>query len=176
MTLPRTVWALPTAVSVAVLAHVAVFGTTHAPGAGHALDLFGALGVTLGLAAGSAFLRGAGGSREPVATKGGTVYGLLLLVAAAAGTFGAIELSEGHLALGPWLQGAAACLPLALAVARVIRAVDRAAVRAGTAFALLVPPGPRASSSIDRRPAATLRLAHAAATGHHGGRAPPAFL
>jgi hypothetical protein len=175
MTLRRAFWALPLAVTVAVLAHVAVFGFSHAPGAGHAPELLSALGTMLGLGLFGAFLGGAlGAARGSITTERRLGYAPLWLAAAAAGAFALIELSEGRLALGPWLEALAAILPLATGVAFAALSADRAARRAGLGFAALARLRPRSARAIFiTRSGPVFALAYVAWPGMRRGRAPP---
>jgi hypothetical protein len=163
------------AVSVAVLAHLVVFGTSHAPGAAHAPELLGTLGALLGLGVFGAFLGGALGLRRtPIATRSQLRYEPLLLALASAGTFALIEISEGHLALGPCFKALLVCLPLAFAALAVARATHRAVRAAGVRFAALTRPRrPRRAAIVlsRRRPPRT--FATAVARGSRRGRAPP---
>jgi hypothetical protein len=135
MTLQRALWAAPLALAAAVLAHLAVFGSGHAPGAEHASLLWVALAAGLGSSLAVAFFAGLFGSKRPIATSAGLGYGPFALAAGSAVAFGLIELSEGHLGSVPWLPVAFAILPLAFAVAWAGSRAGRAAQRAGAAFA-----------------------------------------
>lgn len=120
----RVSWAgLPLAVLVAVLAHVAGFGSSHAPGNGHATGLLVALGLALALLVASVFLlaaAGGSGAARSVARPGSpaNVLGLATLGAA---VLLAIEIAEGHAALAGSLPALAALLPIAALVALVAR-------------------------------------------------------
>jgi hypothetical protein len=175
MTLRRAFWALPLAVSVAVLAHLVVFGTSHAPGAAHAPELLGTLGVLLGLGVFSAFLGGAvGRGRTSIATGPQLRYGSPLLAMASAGTFALIEISEGHLALGPFLAALVACLPLAFAALGFARATHRVAYAAGVCVAGLASRRqPARPAIVLTRRAPSRTFAPAVARGSRRGRAPP---
>lgn len=178
MTLRRAFWALPLAVSVAVLAHFVVFGTGHAPGAEHAPELLGALGAMLGLGVFGAFLGGVFGLRRPsIATEPSLRYGPLLLALAATGTFGLIELSEGHLAWRPWLEALLASLPLALAAIAIARATGRVAHGAGASLAALFDRTmPARSRAFIFLGASTRAFAPALARSARRGRAPPQHI
>jgi hypothetical protein len=98
----------------------------------------------------------------------------LWLAAAAAGAFALIELSEGRLALGPWLEALAAILPLATGVAFAALSADRAARRAGLGFAALARLRPRSARAIFiTRSGPVFALAYVAWPGMRRGRAPP---
>jgi hypothetical protein len=172
MTLQRALWASPLAVAVAVLAHLAVFGSGHAPGADHAASLWVVLLGGLGLSVGGAFIAGAIGSKFPIATNGRLGYAALL--AASAATFGLIEFSEGHLAGAPWLSAILVMLPLALAVSWLAGSAGRAAYSAGAAFVAVVERDRRRRPAllILRRAAVPVRAA-SFASGTRRGRAPP---
>jgi hypothetical protein len=187
MSLRRAFWALSLSVSVAILAHLVVFGTSHAPGATHAPELLGTLGALLGLSVFGAFLGGAlglgrtGAAYPPmpptIATKLQLRYGAPLLAVAAAGTFALIEISEGHLALGPWFAALVACLPLAFAALAVARATHRAAHAAGVRVAGLIGRlRPARPAIILSRRTRSRTFATAVARGARRGRAPPPFI
>jgi hypothetical protein len=179
MTLRRALWTAPLAVSIAVLAHLAVFGLGHAPGAAYAPELLGSLGAALLLGLLGAFLGGAVGRAQPVITTERRFgYAPLLLAGAAAGTFALIELLEGHVAAAPLLLALAASLPLALGVLRLSGAARRAAHDAGHRLAVYLERAARAA-----RPAAFLlrgpgarAFAPAVVRGSRRGRAPPALI
>jgi len=175
MTLRRAFWALPLAVAVAVLAHVAVFGFSHAPGGGRAPELLSALGTMLGLGLFGAFLGGAlGTARSSITTEHRLGYAPLWLAGAAAGAFALIEFSEGRLALGPWLEALAAILPLAFAVAFAALSAGRAVRRAGIRLTALGRLRPRDARSIFvTRRAPVCVPAYVVSPGRRRGRAPP---
>jgi hypothetical protein len=175
MSLQRALWATPLALAVAVLAHLAVFGSGHTPGAEHATALWVALAAGLGSSLAGAFFAGAFGSKRPIATNAGLGYGPFALAAASAVAFGLIELSEGRLGSVPWLPVAFAILPLALAVAWAGSRAGQAAYRAGASFAGCAGRPVRRgnpASLVLRRAAVPVR-AVSFASGNRRGRAPP---
>jgi len=136
MSLRRLPGAALLAALVAVLAHVAGAGFDHAPGAAHAPDLLGSLGAALALAVLATFFGGAfRGVRPSIATSTGGGKSLLGLAAGGFAGFLAIELLEGHLALGGALRALGAVLPAALAVMLAAGRIGRAAGLAGARFA-----------------------------------------
>jgi hypothetical protein len=126
MLLRRLLAGGPLAVLVAVLAHVAGFGFTHAPGTTHALDLAVALGSALATLVGVVVLRGFARGRGPRAqivpvtlvrpwsTRFASVAELTGFAALA---FVAIEALEGNLAFGGSLRAIIALVPIAMLVA-----------------------------------------------------------
>jgi hypothetical protein len=175
MTLKRALSAAPLAVAVAVLAHLAVFGSGHAPGAEHAAGLLTVLAAALGLSFGATFLAGALGSVAPIATSRRIGYsGPLGLVVLSAATFGLIEFSEGHLAAAPWLAILIAILPIALAVDRLSDRAERAFYDAGNALAALAPKARSGGPSVFFLQRAHVPVrAVSYAPGSRRGRAPP---
>jgi hypothetical protein len=177
MTLKRALSAAPLAVAVALLAHLAVFGFGHAPGAEHAAGLLAALAAALGLSFGATFLAGALGFVSPIATSRRIGYaGPLGLAALSAVTFGLIECSEGHghLASAPWPAAVLAILPIAIAVAWLAGCAGRAVYGAGNALAEYVPqPRRRRPSFFFLQRAQVPVRAASYAPGARRGRAPP---
>lgn len=171
----------PLAVLVAVLVHLALFGTEHAPGAEHAARLYANLGAALALAAlGSvlfAALRARRHSRRERRTASSQRV-LFPLELAAGGTlaFGLIELAEGHtpLAGGSWQIAATAAV--AYAVAAFARYVGRLLIRSGQALAALADGVSRAyACSVVRRVWQSHAACGATRAGACRGRAPPLF-
>jgi hypothetical protein len=175
MTLKRALSTAPLAVAVAVLAHVAVFGHGHAPGADHAAALLTVLAAALALWLGATFFAGALGFAAPIATSGCIGYrGPLALAALSAATFGLIEFSEGHLAAAPWLHVVFAILPIALVVAWLSARAGRAVYDAGNALAGSVSRPRRGKPTVFflQRAQVPVRAASYAPGARHG-RAPP---
>jgi hypothetical protein len=175
MTLKRALSTAPLAVAVAVLAHLAVFGSGHAPGAEHAAGLLTVLLAALGLSFGATFLAGALGSVSPITTSCRIGYaGPLGLAALSTATFGLIEFSEGHLAAAPWFAVVLAILPLAVAVAWLSSCAGRAVYDAGSALAEYAPQRRGRSPalfSLQRAHVPVRATSHA--PGARRGRAPP---
>ncbi len=181
MSLRRVGTIAPLAVLVAVLVHLALFGTEHAPGAEHAARLYSSLGAALALAALGSVLFAALRARRPSRHEryeAGSPRVFFPVELAAGGTlaFGLIELAEGHtpLAGGAWQLAATAAA--AYAVAAFARYIGRLLVRSGHALAAL-------ASRVSRSPAASVlartwrsyRIAGAVRAGARRGRAPPLF-
>ncbi|HMD03410.1 MAG TPA: hypothetical protein VKG44_10655 [Candidatus Baltobacteraceae bacterium] len=189
MTSRRLLTALPLALLVAVLAHFAGFGTSHALGGPHGEALIFA---TLAALTGSALLAllrsalGATGGRRSAAAAiadlraavpaaGEILPFSAWLLGGALTTFWALELLEGHaLQSGLWVVPVAALV--ALGVAGAVRAATRWLAHAGLALATLCRPGWIGATTLFFRfesavPASCPRLAGDA----HRGRAPPRF-
>jgi hypothetical protein len=180
MTLRRALFASPLAVLVAVLAHVAAFGFSHAPGAERAPELFGTLGVALAfglvLTFASGLLGGARASAEPATARW---YGPLFLALAGAASFGCIEYSEGHFAVRTLLEAAVVSIPIAYLVAFLARATRRALRAAGAGYGdficrALARTG-RASARIPRDFGARVSRSLVVAAARRG-RAPPILI
>lgn len=134
----RRLSAVPLALLVAVLAHVATFGFEHAPGGRHAGELFGVLGAALLLMGLAAFFRAVlfGASAGIAAMKRGTDE-TLALAAAGFGCYGLLELAEGRLPPGGVLPVVGVLLAAVL-VAAFARASFGVALGAAHVFSNLV--------------------------------------
>ena len=181
MTLRRLGTFAPLAVLVAVLVHLAIFGTEHAPGAEHAARLYTGLGASLVLAALGSVMYAALRARRHARRERRAVglhRALFPLQLAAGGTlaFALIELAEGHtpLAAGAWqfaATAAAACVVAAFAhhVARLLTLSGRALA----AFASTVSRSP--ALSVFTRAFPSFRVRGAVRPDACRGRAPPLF-
>jgi hypothetical protein len=174
MTLRRLPACLALAALVGVLAHLAAFGSEHAPGGAGAPELLGGVLAALALAGLLAFLDAAlRRSPGPVAAKLSRGYAVAALAAAGFASYGLIELAEGHFALGSALRALLAVLPIAAVVWGIATRVGSAAERAGAALAAFAASPGIAAAGLLLRPepafAAQLRHAH----GTPRGRAPP---
>jgi hypothetical protein len=172
----------PLAVLVAVLVHLALFGTQHAPGAEHAGRLFSSLGAALSLAALGSVLFAALGlqrrrRREHRIAGAHRLFFPLELAAGGTLAFALIELAEGHspLACGAWQFAATAAA--AYAVALFARYVTRLLARSGDALAAFAntshAPAPVAFAFV--RTLRSARAYRASRPNACQGRAPPLF-
>lgn len=177
MTLRRAAAALPLALSVAVVAHVAGFGADHVPGGGHAAVLLFGLFAALAALAGWTFGAGYFGrpSRPSIATSATDGYLWATLTAGGALAFLAMEAIEGHLALAPGsLAALLALVPSALLVAICSRRLEASALRAGYDSARVCEALPRLSSSrAARGPVLAFSATSTYVARTTRGRAPP---
>jgi hypothetical protein len=129
----------------------------------------------LGLGLLGAFLGGAlGTARVSITTERRLGYAPLLLAAVSAGAFALIELSEGRLAPGPWLQALVAIVPLAVGAAFAAFSAERAVRCAGVRFAAFARLGAHSAPLIFlARRAPARAVAYVASPGTRRGRAPP---
>lgn len=173
----RWVWTgLPLAIFIAVLAHVAGFGFSHAAGGAYALGLFGAFVVGLLLRIGSAFAGPARmPSRDPVAGFSG-VPGMLGLASVAGCAFAAIEFVEGHEIVAAGLVPVFALIPLTWLVRVLVRRLETAADTAGVrALTYLKRVCERIAGMYVRREQIRGHARATAAGRTASGRAPPRF-
>jgi hypothetical protein len=179
MTLRRALFASPLAVLVAVFAHLAAFGFSHAPGAQRAPEFLGALGAALALGVGCAFASGLLGVRATAEPVAGRWYAPLFLAAAGAASFGCIEYSEGHFLVRTLFEAAFVSIPLAYLVAFIALATHRALCAAGATYGDFIC---RALPRAGRATARIARASHASFTrsfvagGTLRGRAPPTLI
>jgi hypothetical protein len=177
MSLRRLPASLALAALVGVLAHLAAFGSEHAPGGAGAPVLLGSLLAALALASLVAFLDAAlRRSPAPIATKVPRGYAVTALAAAGFASYGLIELAEGHLALGGALRALLGVLPIAAIVSGVATKIGWAAERAGAALAAFAASAAPAATGVVilcPDPAFGSRFRHARGTPR--GRAPPAL-
>ncbi len=178
MSLRRLGLAAPLAILVAVLMHLALFGTHHAPGAEHAPQLLTSLGAGLTLAALCAVLfaalykrRGERKSRRLLDV------GPLELLAGGALAYALIELSEGRapLGIGVWQYSALAAAALSVfGLAALFARLLRFSGEALAAYAAVISRAyalPLIASDARR----SLRARSAIARASCRGRAPPLF-
>ncbi|GAC1490802.1 MAG: hypothetical protein NVS1B2_01190 [Vulcanimicrobiaceae bacterium] len=143
MLLRRLGSSVPLAVFVAVLAHVAGFGSTHAPGSQHAIELLVALAVALAALAGGIVVRAAlaaAGHRRvahvPPSPLGHRLASAGVLAAFAALAFAAIEASEGNVIVDGSVRALVALLPIATLVTLLAPRARRALHAIGTRVAV----------------------------------------
>jgi hypothetical protein len=185
MTLRKLSAFVPSALVVAVGAHVAAAGIGHAPGGDRAGNLIAWTGAWLAVGLFGAFLSGllgieaspSAGSRRSIATRRRRGYGVVALGLAGTAAYAAVEVAEGHLAAGGVLRALVASFPLATVVAALARAAGSVAVRAGSRLGRLVERAVRRGEApVQRfrraRPVACVRLTLFSG----GGRAPPLFV
>lgn len=128
----RWLWAgFPLAVLVAVLTHVAAFGTGHAAGGTYALALAGILAAAFALRFGARFVSSACAARDALGTKRDLGKSAFALAGVAMLAFAGLELLEGHDVWGAGVVPALVLLPIALGVLVLVRGLDRLATRAG---------------------------------------------
>ena len=180
MLLRRVGTIAPLAVLVAVLVHLALFGTEHAPGAEHAARLYLNLGAALALAAlGSVLFAALRARRESRRQRrAGSHRVLLPLELAAGGTlaFGLIELAEGHTPLAGGAWQLAATVAAAYAVALFARYALRLLTLSGHALAALTSAIQRSRARyVYTRTWQSLPVHGAARAQACRGRAPPLF-
>ncbi len=128
------VW-LPLAVLVAVLAHGLRFGAQHLPAGAHAASLFGTLGAGLALVALATVYAAALRCGTAAASPRWERAFPAVLTLGGLGTYGLIELSEGH---APFAGGPQVLLAVGLAAALVLglfRLVSRLLAASGEALA-----------------------------------------
>jgi hypothetical protein len=185
MTLRKLSAFVPSALVVAVGAHLAAAGIGHAPGGERAGNLIAWIGAWLAVSLFGAFLSGLlgiaalprEGFRRSIATRGRRAYDAVALGVAGTVAYAAVEIAEGHLAAGGLLRALVASFPLATVVAALARAAGSVAVRAGSRLGRLLERQVRRSGapvapSRDARLVARIRLALFSG----GGRAPPLFV
>ena len=129
--------AVPLAVLVAVLAHVAGFGTEHVAGGAYAGTLLTTLGAALGAAFAAGFLDAAIRPGIRIATWSRDRYLAHTLLGGGLLAYTAIEVLEGHANLGGSLRASLALVPSAAIVAWIARFAADLCNRAGTALAAL---------------------------------------
>ncbi len=183
MLLRRIGTGVPLAVFVAVLAHVAGFGRDHAPGTGHAIDLFAMLAVAFVTLASAIVVRAFAAVRDgrhvahrsDARSLGWHATRIAGLAALAAIAFAAIEACEGNANIGGSLRAIAALLPLATLIALLSRRAHRSlhalGSRIGVAYGVRAARG-IAGSSRHRRLARVVARSTVRAGRRHG-RAPP---
>ncbi|GAC1548378.1 MAG: hypothetical protein NVS3B16_21250 [Vulcanimicrobiaceae bacterium] len=178
MALRRLLVAVPLAVLVAVLAHVAGFGFAHAPGGDHASALFELLAGSLAaLLAGAVYRGSVASTPTPIATKHAGRKGAVALAVLAAGALAAIELAEGHSLFGSaGLLPLLALIPLAVAVRSAARCASGLAARAGGQLAVYLRRVPGGSGAgFARRCRCRIRPYGSTVRRVTRGRAPPRF-
>lgn len=137
MPLKRLWVGLPLAVLVALIAHLAGFGSTHLPGNDHASVLFGAVGLTLAAFLAAAFLRPLrSAARLSLATARPNGKAVLALAGVAALAFAAIELAEGRGVFSSTVLPLLALVPIAVIVGSLARRAESLAERAGARVAV----------------------------------------
>jgi hypothetical protein len=186
MTIRKLSAFVPSALVVAVGAHVAATGLGHAPGGNGAGTLLAWIGAWLAMGLSSAFLSGLLGTRTArpgtanvrpsIATRRRRAYGVVALALGGTVAYAAVELAEGHLAAGGLLRALVASLPLAAIVAHVARTAGSAAVQVGTRLGRLAEKHARPADAPFEPARHDRRFARGRlALFSGGGRAPPLF-
>lgn len=170
--------AVPLAVLVATLVHLALFGAEHAPGAAHASDLLTNLGAGLALAALGGVLFAALSRRrdERSIHKRRTNVSPLELALGGTLAYAVIELAEGHTPLGGGAWQIALTVGAAFLVSLLARSIGNLLRISGAALAAF-------ATTLSRSPAPlVLTFAFDAPrgdctpiAGSSRGRAPPPF-
>jgi hypothetical protein len=185
MTIRKLSAFVPSAMVVALGAHVAAAGLGHAPGGDRAGTLIAWIGAWLAMGLSTRFLSGllrldaavaGAASPQTIATKRRRAYRVVALAIGGTAAYAAVELAEGHLAAGGLVRALVAAFPLATVVAALTRAAGSAAARAGSRLGRFAE---RQFSSADApfEPARNVRSFVRTRLGlfRGGGRAPPLF-